>query len=126
LNIQLGEAEEHFLNLIWENEPISSMDLVDLCKKEMNWTKATTFTVIRRLCSKEIIENVNSVVRSRLSRAELQALRSEKFIEKNFDSSLPAFLVSFVSRQKLSREDIDRIRELIDSIGKDTKDGDRK
>ena len=99
LNIQLGEAEEHFLNLIWENEPISSMDLVDLCKKEMNWTKATTFTVIRRLCSKEIIENVNSVVRSRLSRAELQALRSEKFIEKNFDSSLPAFLVSFISRQ---------------------------
>ena len=46
---ELAEAEEKFADLIWENEPIASGELVKLSKKEMNWKKSTTYTVLRKL-----------------------------------------------------------------------------
>ena len=36
---KLGEVETRFANLIWDNEPISSGELVKLCEKELNWKK---------------------------------------------------------------------------------------
>lgn len=61
---QLTESEEKFAELIWQNEPIGSGELVKLCEKEMNWKKSTTYTVLKKLCEKAIFKNENSVVSS--------------------------------------------------------------
>ncbi len=49
-NIELGAAQERFADLVWANEPIASGELVQLCEKELNWNKSTTYTVLRMLC----------------------------------------------------------------------------
>ena len=46
---KLTESEEKFAELIWQNEPMGSGDLVKLCEKEMNWKKSTTYTVLKKL-----------------------------------------------------------------------------
>lgn len=53
--IKLAETESRFAELIWQNEPISSGELVALCERELNWKKSTTYTVLRRLCQKGIL-----------------------------------------------------------------------
>ena len=59
---KLTESEEKFAELIWQNEPIGSGDLVKLCEKEMNWKKSTTYTVLKKLCEKGIFQNENAIV----------------------------------------------------------------
>ena len=65
---KLTESEERFAELIWQNEPIGSGDLVRLCEKEMNWKKSTTYTVLKKLCEKGIFKNENAVVSSLMTR----------------------------------------------------------
>lgn len=113
--MNLGIVETAFANIIWENEPLTSSELVVLCAKKLNWKKSTTYTVLRRLCDRGIFQNSNGTVTSLLSKGDLQGMQSEYFIEEVFNGSLPAFLSAFTKRRSLSEQDIEEIRELIDS-----------
>ena len=67
----LGAIEGKFAKLIWENEPISSGDLVKLCEKELGWKKSTTYTVLKRLCLRKIFQNIDGCVTSLISELSL-------------------------------------------------------
>lgn len=111
---RLGEAEAAFAALIWDNEPLSSSRLVELCARELEWKKSTTYTVLRRLCQKGIFQNEDGVVTSRVSREELAARQSEAFVDEAFGGSLPRFLAAFTRRKKLSEEEVAQLQRLID------------
>ena len=56
------ESEYRFCLILWENEPVKSMTLVKLCKERLGWSKATTYTVIKRLCERGVIKSEDAVV----------------------------------------------------------------
>ena len=112
---KLGEMETAFAEIIWKNAPISSGELVKICEKELNWKKSTTYTMLKRLCQREIFENENGIVKVLISRDEFKAAQSEEFIEETFGGSLPMFLTAFTKRNKLSAKEIEEIRNLIDN-----------
>lgn len=112
--IKLAEIESRFVELIWQKEPIPSGDLVVLCEKELNWKKSTTYTVLRRLCQRGILQNEDTVVTSRIKKDEYMALRSEQVLEDGFEGSLPQFVAAFMSRKKLSKSQVEEIQRLID------------
>ena len=111
---KLAETEEKFAELIWQKEPIGSGDLVKLSEKEMNWKKSTTYTVLKKLCEKEIFENENAVVSSLISKDKYYANQSIRFVEDTFGGSLPKFLTSFISGKKLSNHQAEELKRLID------------
>ena len=111
---KLAEIESRFVELIWQQEPINSGDLVALCEKELNWKKSTTYTVLRRLCQKGILQNQDAVVTSLIKKEEYLARRSEQVVEEGFEGSLPQFVAAFMSRKKLSKRQIEEIQKLID------------
>lgn len=111
---KLGEVEMRFANLIWDNEPISSGELVKLCEKELNWKKSTTYTILRRVCDRELFRNENGTVTSLVGREEFDAMQSRQFVEESFGGSLPKFLAAFTSRSKLSEKEIKELQEIID------------
>ena len=47
-DMEIGEVQERFANLVWDHEPIPSGQLVKLCEQELNWKKPTTYTVLRK------------------------------------------------------------------------------
>lgn len=111
---QLGEMEQRFADLIWENAPIGSGALAKLCEKEFAWKRTTTYTMLKRLCDRGIFENNNGTVSVLMTKEEFQAAKGEKFIEDNFKGSLPMFLAAFAGRKKLNSKEIDEIKKLID------------
>ena len=117
--LKLGMVEGRFADIVWENQPVSTKDLVKLCDKELNWKRTTTYTVLKKLCERGIFKTENSVVTALISRDEFYAIRSEKFIDEPFKGSLPAFIAAFSSRKKLSAEELSELQRLIDSFGKD-------
>lgn len=112
--LRLGVVEAQFADIIWENEPLSSGELVKLCEKELEWKKSTTYTVLKRLCERGIFKNEKGMVSSVLTKAEYHAAQSEKFVEETFDGSLPAFVAAFTSRKKLTESEIEEIKQMID------------
>ncbi len=111
---KLGVMETRFAELMWDNEPISSGELVKLCEKELSWKKSTTYTMLRRLCDRRIFQNKDGMVSALMSKQEFNALQSEKFVEETFDGSLPQFLTAFTMRKKLSEKEIGELQRLID------------
>lgn len=110
---KLGEMEQKFADLIWEHEPVSSGELVALCAEELNWKKSTTYTMLRRLCDRQIFQNQNGAVTSLMSKEDFHAGQGEEFIRETFGGSLPMFLTAFTRRHKLSRKEIDELQNLI-------------
>lgn len=114
MEYKLGTMETRFADLIWDNEPLASGELVKLCEKELEWKKSTTYTILRRLCERGIFLNKDGAVTSLISKQEFFALQSEQFVEDTFDGSLPQFLAAFTTRKKLSEKDIDELQRFID------------
>ena len=103
-----------FATLIWENEPIASGELAKLSEKELNWKKSTTYTILKRLCERELFQNVGGIVTSLVSKQLFLAKQSEQFIEDNFEGSLPGFITAFTSGRKLTRKEIVELQRIID------------
>ncbi|MDD6236566.1 MAG: BlaI/MecI/CopY family transcriptional regulator, partial [Clostridiales bacterium] len=38
------ESEYRFCLILWENEPVKSSKLVELCKEQLGWKPTTTYT----------------------------------------------------------------------------------
>ena len=114
MEIELGEVQATFADVIWANEPISSGELVTICEKRFSWKKSTTYTVLKKLCEKGLFKNEGGIVTSVVSKEQFLATKSERFIEDTFDGSLPAFVTAFLSRKKVSKKEIAEIRKMID------------
>ncbi len=91
-------------------------DLAKLANEEFEWKKTTAFTVLKRLCERELFQNQNGIVTSLISKEEFYARHSETYVEETFGGSLPAFLAAFGARKKLTDKEIDEIQKIIESM----------
>ncbi len=112
---QMGAVESRFADIIWENEPLSSAELVKKSENVIGWKKSTTYTVLKRLCEKGIFCNTNGTVSSLISKEEFYSMQSEKFVDETFGGSLPAFLAAFTSRKKLTAREVAELRRMVEN-----------
>ena len=117
--IELGEVQTRFAEIVWDNAPIGSGELVKICAKELNWKKSTTYTVLRNLCNKGLFKNESGKVTVLISREEFNSFKCETIVEESFDNSLPAFVAAFISQKGISAEDAEEIKRMIDEFRKD-------
>lgn len=108
------ESEYRFLCILWEHEPVSSPELVKLCNQEFGWKKSTTYTVIKKLTDKGIIRNENTIVESLVSKEEVDRQASDELLERTCQGNVPSFLAAFLKDRKLSKEEAERIKKMIE------------
>ena len=111
---RLSYGEGRFLDLIWDNEPVPSGRLVELCREKLGWKKSTTYTRLRLLAEKGYVKNEDTVVTSLLRREEVQAAESAYVVAETFSGSLPGFLVSFLGGKTISAQEAEELKKLID------------
>ncbi len=113
-NLKLCESDYRFMSVIWENEPIQSGKLVELCKERLGWKKPTTYTTLKKMSEKGFAQNVDTVVTSLIQKEDVQVFASEHFINHTFEGSLPKFLVAFFGGKKISEDEAEELKKLID------------
>ena len=116
---RLGAVEARFADIIWQNAPLSSGELVRICAQQLEWKKSTTYTVLKKLCDRGIFQNQGGTVTALISRQEFYARQSQRFVAENFDGSLPAFFAAFASGGKLTNQDLEDIRRMLDRFDKE-------
>ena len=111
---KIFESEYRFCLILWEHEPVTAAELVKLCQARLGWKRTTTYTVIKRLVERGVVQNKDGVVTALVSKEEAQVSEIDELMEKKFQGSLPAFLAAFARRQDLSEEEAEEIRRIIE------------
>ncbi len=111
---KIFESEYRLCLILWENEPIKSTKLVKLCNEKLGWKSTTTYTVIKKLSERGVLVNENTIVRSLVSKDEVQRAEMDEMLEKTFEGDLPSFIAAFAKGRNLSEEDISVLQRMID------------
>ena len=111
---KIFEQEYKFCLIVWEHEPISAPSLARLCKERLVWKRTTTYTVIKRLCERGVLQNENSVITSLVGKDEAQAAEIDELVKEKFEGSLPAFFAAFTKRGHMSEQELDELQAMID------------
>ncbi|MBE5937836.1 MAG: BlaI/MecI/CopY family transcriptional regulator [Lachnospiraceae bacterium] len=115
---KIHESEYRFCLIMWEHEPVTAVELVKLCQEQLGWKRTTTYTVIKRLGERGILNNNNGTVTSLISKEVAQASEINELVEKKFEGSLPTFIAAFAKNQVLSEKELDEVQNMIDRIRK--------
>lgn len=110
----LGVIEARFADIIWENAPLKTSEMVKIAEAELGWKRTTTYTVLKKLSERGLFENDEGIVKVCMSKEEFYARQSENYVEQSFGGSLPGFLAAFSSRRKLSSKEIEEIKKIIE------------
>ena len=113
---KIHESEYRFCLILWEHEPVTAVELAKLCQEQLDWKRTTTYTVIKRLGERGVLQNENGTVTSLVSKEQAQAGEIDELVEKKFEGSLPAFLAAFTKRRHLSAAELDEVQKMIDRI----------
>ena len=113
---KIPEGEYRFCLIMWEHEPVSSLELVKLCQEKLAWKRTTTYTVIKRLGERGVLKLENGIVSSLISKEDVEKAEIETFVESKFGGSLPAFVAAFTKRQSLTHKELDELQDMIDRI----------
>ncbi len=111
---KIFESEYRFCLILWENEPMTAKELAVICRERLEWSRTTTYTVIKRLSDRGVVKNENSVVTSLVTKDEVQLAELDEMFEKRFENSLPAFIAAFAKHQKLTESEIEEIKRIIE------------
>ena len=120
--LKLAAVESAFADIVWENAPLTTTQLVELCAQPpLNWKRTTTYTVLKKLCIRGLFSMENRLVTVLIPKDKFRALQSEQFVTENFQGSLPAFVAAFTSQKSLSKEEYDSLKALVESYGENLK-----
>lgn len=111
---RISESGYRLCLLVWENEPIKAADLAKMCKERLCWSRTTTYTVVKRLCDKNILRMEDSVVTSLVTKNEVQLSEVDEMLDKTFEGSMPAFIAAFAKSRKLSDEKVAELMRLLE------------
>lgn len=109
---KLFDGEFRLMEVLWDNEPVNSTRLVHLCEERLNWNKSTTYTVLRKLCQKEVAKNEKATVTTLVTRQQVIREQGEELAQKAGGTT--RFLTAFLSGRKLSAKEAQELKELID------------
>ena len=108
------ESEYRFLSILWEMEPISSPKLVKICQEKLGWKKSTTYTVIKKLTEKKLVESRNTIVTALVAREQIIRQESNMFLEKTFGGNIPELFATFLKDRKITREEAEKLKKMIE------------
>lgn len=112
---RICESEYRLLCVIWDTQPINSMDLSKVCEERIGWKKSTTFTLLRKLCDKGLIKNERALVSIVVPKDEVRAGEAKLFLKQNFDSSMPDLFEAVLKGDELEAGEAEALKKIIDA-----------
>lgn len=113
--IKLFDSELKIMDVLWKEGDSTAKYIADRLNKEVGWNKNTTYTLIKRCISKGAIERIepNFMCHALIAKDKVQEAETEELINKVYDGSVDKLFAALLSRKKLSKEQIDRLKEIV-------------
>ena len=116
--IKLFDSELKVMDILWRKGDQTAKQIADLLREETGWNVNTTYTIIKRCIKKGAIERSepNFMCHARIPKEEVQEAETDELINKIYDGSADKLFAALLGRKKLSAEQIDRLRQIVETM----------
>ena len=113
---KISQAEFPLMEHIWEHGPISGAELVVFAKENLNWSKSTTYTVIKRLTDRRVLRRTDPgcIMEALIDRNQVEREETNDLIGRVFRGSTTQFMTAFLKRDDISMEHLQELKKLIE------------
>ena len=115
---KIFDSELKIMEILWSAGELPARDIAALAAEQVGWSKTTTYTVLKKCVEKGAVERrePNFLCRPLVSREAVQAAETDELVGKLFDGSADKLFASLLGRKKLSPEQIQRLRDIVDEL----------
>lgn len=115
---KLFDSERKVMEVIWERGDITAKEISLILNEKIGWNKNTTYTVIKKCIKKGLIERLEPDFLCKAKITNEQAIENdtEEFVNRVFGSSVPLMFSSLIRQEKLSAEEIEYLKQLINKM----------
>ena len=117
-NIKLFDSELKVMDILWKEGIVPAKYVADRLTQELGWNKNTTYTLIKRCMKKGAIERTepNFMCHALIAKEDVQETETNELINKIYDGSVDKLFVALLGRKKLSTEQIEKLKQIVDSL----------
>jgi len=120
--IAISDAESRVMEVLWQQAPQTSEDIVASLLQPTGWHEKTIKTLLNRLLGKGAVsaqkDGRRYLYSPLLRREEWQRLESRSLLDRVFGGKVAPLLTHFSQHEKLSTKDVAELRKLIEAIEK--------
>lgn len=115
---KLFDSELKVMGILWNEGDVPAKQIADALTKELGWNKNTTYTLIKRCIKKGAIERTepNFMCHALISKEAVQEAETTELINKVYDGSADKLFASLLGRKKLSEEQIEKLKRIVDGL----------
>jgi BlaI family penicillinase repressor len=115
---RISETEWQIMKIVWSRGPCTANEILEALNAAEPWHPKTVRTLIGRLVKKRALtyreEGRAYVYRPGIQQDEAVAHYSQSFLDRVFDGALAPMLAHFVRHQRLSADDLQRLRSVLE------------
>lgn len=117
-NIKLFDSELKVMDILWKEGIVPAKYVADRLTQELGWNKNTTYTLIKRCMKKGAIERTepNFMCHALIAKEDVQETETNELINKIYDGSVDKLFAVLLGRKKLSTEQIEKLKQIVDSL----------
>ncbi len=113
----LTNTEWAVLECLWDQSPLTLMQLVNQLKNTMGWAKSTTTTMVKRMEEKNLLKSVpngrGKDFYPNVDRDEAVTSQTRSFLNRVYRGSVGLMMSAMAEKQELSREEIDELYAIL-------------
>ncbi|MED3318671.1 MULTISPECIES: BlaI/MecI/CopY family transcriptional regulator [Bacillus] len=127
---KISEAELEIMKVLWSNSPQTANEVIEALEVKMNWKPKTIRTLINRLVHKEAVAYHQDKGRMYayyplvLQDSYLQ-VETKSLLKRFYGAAFKPLLVNFLKEEKLSSEDINELKRILDEKTEENQRKDR-
>lgn len=116
--MKLFDSELKVMDVLWRRGDLPARDIAKTLTEEIGWNVNTTYTLIKRCIAKEAIARSEPgfVCRALVSKEQVQEDETQELIDKVFDGSADKLFASLLGGRRVSREQLEHLRRMIDEM----------
>ena len=117
-SVKLFDSELKVMDVLWREGDLPAKAIARTLTEEIGWNVNTTYTLIKRCIAKEAIERSEPgfMCRALVSKEQVQQEETQELIDKVFDGSADKLFASILGGRRISREQLERLRSMIDEM----------
>ena len=118
MEYKLYDSERKVMEVLWDGGDMSAKELSQRLQAQVGWSKSTTYTILKKCIDKQILARTDPgfLCHALVTKEEIQKAETEELIGRLFDGSPDLLFASLLSSQKLSPEQIGRLREIVSEM----------
>ena len=117
-SVKLYDSELKVMEILWEQGDTTAKKIAQILAKQTEWSKTTTYTVIKKCIEKRAVERIEPgfICRPLVTREQAREYETTELINKMYGGAADSLVASIIGRKNLTLDEIERLKEIVNDL----------